>query len=199
MSLSVIFQFLYVDVGTEGGSNDSGIFDRSSFKRALMAGELHLPAVEGNDPDVPFHFLADDAFGLSEVLMKPYPNKSQEPKQKVFNYRFSRGRRVVENAFGILAARFYVLRGPILQSYPNAIKTVKACTVLHNYLLSKAPIPSHMDDEDPINSGMLSVESSGPISRGTHHARLMRERLADYFMTAGQVDFQWKKAFATSK
>jgi len=41
----------------------------------------------------------------------------------------------VENAFGILSSRFRVLRNPILQNYKNAIKTVKATIVLHNYLI----------------------------------------------------------------
>ncbi len=75
-------------MGTEGGSNDSGIFERSGFKRALMDGELRLPALPtGESLEVPYHFLADDAFGLTEVLMKPYPSKSLDPKQRVFNYR----------------------------------------------------------------------------------------------------------------
>ncbi len=78
-----------MDVGTEGASNDAGIFERSSFKEALMGGALQLPKVpEEDELQVPYHFLCDDAFGLSEVIMKPYPHKSSEAKQKVFNYRY---------------------------------------------------------------------------------------------------------------
>ncbi len=116
-------------------------------------------------------------------------------------HRFSRGRRVVENAFGLMAARCYVLRGPILQSYPNAIKTVKACVMLHNFMLSRSTPQSVQAavDEEGLNSGLTSIGSTGAVVRGTHHARLLRDRLADHFMTTGQVSFQWQNAFGTSK
>ncbi len=107
---------------------------------------------------------------------------------------------MVENAFGILAARCYVLRGPILQSYPNAVKTIKACTVFHNFLLTKDPVPRISEEEDgAITSALSDLQAAGPVARGTHHGRLLREKLADFFMNDGQVDFQWSKAFATSK
>ena len=49
-----------------------------------------------------------------------------EKIQNLIYFRLSRARRVVENAFGIMASRFRVLRQPILQNYENAIQTVKA-------------------------------------------------------------------------
>jgi hypothetical protein len=106
--------FLYTDIGTGGASNDSGIFNKSMLNAALTSGTLNLPSISDDDPlQVQYHFLADDAFGLSQRLMKPYPLRNLDPIQRVFNYRFSRTRRVVENAFGILAARFRVFRQPI--------------------------------------------------------------------------------------
>ena len=108
---------------------------------------------------------------------------------------------MVENAFGIMAARCFVLRGPILQSYPNALKTAKACVVFHNYTLEKLPPPSSKSDreQDDIPSGLLGVQATTASSRGTHQARLMSERLADHFMGEGQVTFQWGMAFASSR
>jgi hypothetical protein len=83
-----IFQFMYVDIGTEGGSNDAGIFSRCSLKAALDSGELNLPDIAHEDPlQVKYHLLGDDAFGLTDTLMKPYPNKSNEAKERVFNFR----------------------------------------------------------------------------------------------------------------
>jgi len=80
---------------------------------------------------LPFVLLGDEAFPLKENLLRLYPGKNLTEGQLNFNFRLSRARRVVENAFGILAARFGVFRRPMLV---KAELIVKAATVLHNFL-----------------------------------------------------------------
>ena len=60
---------------------------------------------------ISYTFLADEAFPLKRWLMRPIPGASAKThSQKVYNYRLSRARRTIENAFGILVARWRVLK-----------------------------------------------------------------------------------------
>ncbi|WAR28419.1 hypothetical protein MAR_014123 [Mya arenaria] len=55
------------------------------------------------------------------------------------NYRISRGRRIVENAFGILANRLRVILGR-MQKSPEVVQIiVKCCVILHNMMRMRYP------------------------------------------------------------
>lgn len=81
---------------------------------------------------VPVMLLGDSAFRLSKFLLKPYPHsRVTSEKQRFFNYMLSRTRRVVENAFGHLKARFRrLLRLEV--HIENVPIIIRACCVLHN-------------------------------------------------------------------
>lgn len=82
--------FLYIDVGANGSASDGGIFKNSSIYHD-MENNLLLPQ---NGV-----LVGDAAFPLKTYLMKPYPGDNLSVDKKVFNYRLSRARRVIENAF----------------------------------------------------------------------------------------------------
>lgn len=103
------YKFIYVDVGCNGMISDGGVFKNSSIYEALENNELNIPgptALPGSKDIVPYVLVADDAFGLSMYLIKPYSQSNLTTEKRVFNYRLSRARRTVENAFGILSNRF---------------------------------------------------------------------------------------------
>jgi hypothetical protein len=51
--------------------------------------------------------IGGEAFPLKTYLLRPYPTSQEDdPLKENFNKRLSCGRKVVENAFGILAQKF---------------------------------------------------------------------------------------------
>lgn len=131
------YEFLYVNTGTNGSVADSSILNSTNFYQKMVNGDLNLPspsALPGTNTIVPYVFLGDSAFALNKNLMKPFPFKNISYEKRIFNYRLSRARRVVENAFGITASRFRVLRRPLDLDLKTIDIIVMACCALHNYL-----------------------------------------------------------------
>jgi hypothetical protein len=122
-------------VGTNGRANDALVFSKSALNEALQQNLLNIHA-EGV-------FLADDAFPLRTNILKPYTRATALNKiQLVFNYRLSRGRRVVENSFGVLVARFRVFEKPVPLSVAiteQIVKTHVICIPLNMYPTSTQP------------------------------------------------------------
>ncbi|XP_060081098.1 putative nuclease HARBI1 [Ylistrum balloti] len=117
--------------------SDAGVFNESTLEPALRQKTLGLPPPERlpNDNDIsPYFIVGDDAFPLRTYLMKPYSHHYLEHDERVFNYRTSRGRRVVENPFGIPAMRFRCLLTHLQTTPENAILITKACVVLHQIM-----------------------------------------------------------------
>ena len=48
------------------------------------------------------------AFAQTPQLMKPFPERGLDDDKRIFNYRLCPAQRAIENAFGIVTARFGV-------------------------------------------------------------------------------------------
>nr|CAI5864827.1 unnamed protein product [Callosobruchus analis] len=129
--------FQYVHIGCQGRMSDGGVYKNTSFHKALQENQLNIPMPEslpGREKLTPYVFVADDAFALTINFMRPYAGQLSQSPERVFNYRLSRARRIVENAFGIMASVFRVFRKPMQLKVDNVEKITKACVYLHNYL-----------------------------------------------------------------
>ena len=91
--------------------SDGGIFAESTLYEAIQEDNIGFPPprplANANQP-FPFCIIADEAFALRPWLIKPYPKRNITRQKRIFNYRLCRARRVVENAFGILAHRYII-------------------------------------------------------------------------------------------
>lgn len=207
------YKFTLIDVGSYGSHNDASIFSESEIGKLLKKEKLNLPRgrerLPGSNTLAEYFFIGDEGFPLSKNIMSPYSGRNLDEKKRIFNYRLSRARRKIENAFGILVPRWRVLR-TIICMQPNAVNKIIMSTVcLYNlksfeeqqletdrYYCS----PGFVDIENNrniINSAWrennVSIPSIPPSNahRATVEAYEERNKLADYFSTPeGQIPWQ---------
>ena len=107
------------------------------MRRRFENGRMGLPASEHKNGykngQLAYYLVGDEIFALKLWMMRPYPGKLTE-EERVLNYRLSRSRHVIENAFGILRARRRIFSRPIKASIENTERYIMAAVCLHNYL-----------------------------------------------------------------
>ena len=203
--------FTLFDLGQYGSNNDSGVLLNSNMSKCIEENSLNIPESEAlngcwYDP-LPYFLVGDEIFPLKEWLMRPFPGKLTE-QERIFNYRLSRARRVIENCFGILAARWRIFSTPIEASVDHAQQYTLACMSLHNYLRqtdNARYCPSGFIDQENASGEIKNGEwrkliegRNGAIThiqnvRGSRYKKdaiEMRNSLMDYLKGVGQVSWQ---------
>ena len=118
---------------------------------------------------LPYVFVGDETFSLRADFMKPYPQKELNRERRIFNYRLSRARRIVENVFGILASKFRVFHTAINLKLESIEKVVMACIALHNYLHIKCTSTYLSEATD--SRAVTDLSSKSTILAGLQHGQ----------------------------
>jgi len=205
------YMFTYVDIGCQGRISDGGVFRNTSLWHKLEANEILLPSDEplpSKTELMPYVFIGDGAFSLGKNMMKPYTGVYEKGSiKRIFNYRLSRARRIVENAFGIMSSVFRVFRKPILLNEQKATDITMTCVLLHNFLRkSKTSKTSYSppgafdsDKESEFCPGSWrndqeDMSSFVPLRRVPRRSGLeamrIRDLFAEYFISNGAVTWQ---------
>lgn len=153
------YKFIYIDVGGRGASSDAQIWNDTDFLEAIKDGTINFPDDEPlpNDiEDMPYFLIGDDAFALRKYMQKPHSTKRLKIEERVFNYRLSRARRCVENAFGILANRFGILL-TTMQHRPATVRLITmTCCILHNLMRIRYPrLQNNVADREANNGNLV--------------------------------------------
>ena len=185
---------MWCSAGAPGSASDAGVFNGSRLKAGLEEGRLLFP-----DPDP---LPGDDAFALRKFMMKPFSARGLSHQERIFNYRLSRARRVVKNAFGILAHRWHCLLSYLYQEPGNAINIVEASVTLHNLIRSCRPRLqlNEVDNEDDLgnlvpgawrgNVQLTDTDAAG-AGRPNFEGKIVRNYLMDYYSSdTGHLPWQ---------
>lgn len=179
------YNFLLVVIGASGRFSDSGVFKNTSFGKAICGDTtiLNIPNDEylpASNIKAPFVIVGDEAFPLLTNLMRPFPGRNRSEglpvDESTYNYRLSRARRVIENSFGVLSAKWRIYRRPILAKRETVVRIVKSTICLHNWIKTKNSFyfpEGYIDREEAngqISTGRwrqeVSTEDGGLISIG---------------------------------
>ena len=159
------YEFIYVDIGCNNRISDGGVFRNCFLSKAIEHNDLNTPpprVICEEIKPLPYGIVADDAFPLKENIMNPYPLRNLPHEKIIFNYHLSRSRRIVKNAFGILASRFRIFLSPMHLAPENVEKVTLASCVLHNVLREKAPAcytPPGLFDREDEHTGRVTEEN----------------------------------------
>ena len=187
------YLFTFVDIGAYGKESDSAVFKNTALCDAIKNNKLNLPAAtpisKYDQTALPYVIVADEAFRLSDHVMRPYGKKSLTEIRKVYNYRHSRARRYIECAFGIMSNKWRIFHRPMNVNISLAEDIIKACCILHNYVRSR---DGYRFEETFTIHGFrhLHIDSE---SRGTSAAISIRDKFADFFdSNEGELPWQYR-------
>ncbi|XP_060566390.1 uncharacterized protein LOC132725307 [Ruditapes philippinarum] len=125
-------KFIWLDVGPDGAASDAQIYNECELKDVLQNKTIGFLILSN-------FFVADNAFQLRTDMMKPFPFRNKTVEERIFNYRLPKARRVMENAFGILAQRFQILLSTMQHTPDNVRIIVQASVCLHNLMRTRYP------------------------------------------------------------
>ncbi|XP_048336945.2 uncharacterized protein LOC107403342 [Ziziphus jujuba] len=192
-NFNMMFTFVYAV--WEGTKNDSGV-----FLDAITRSENKFPLPKEGE-----YYVVDSGFPCTMGFLPPfrgekchlqeYHGRGRQPRgpKELFNYRHSSLRNVIERCFGVLKARFRILKmmPPYKQSRQPLI--VIACCTLHNFIRKWAQNnvmftqweeeEQEIEDEEASTSGSnnsIDLSDEAAIAMAAYQNQLSQVMWHDY-------------------
>jgi len=177
-------RFIDVNIGWPGKVHDARVLANSTFYNKASSGTL-LPNWTRtiNGVNVPLLILGDPAYPLKPWMMKPYPDTGHlTAAERHFNYRQSRARMVVENAFGRLKGLWHcLLKRMDYYDIEHTTNAVASCVVLHNICEQLGDVcrPDWIHSTDASDSSTLLLPPTAAAT-ADGNANNIRRALSQY-------------------
>ncbi|KAJ8912353.1 hypothetical protein NQ315_014720 [Exocentrus adspersus] len=157
------YLFTYVNIVAYGSQSDGGTY-------LLLLNYLIVP----REKKIPFYFVGNEAFPLKDNLMRLFSKPrtgGMGRSDRIFNYRLCTARRMIENTFGVMVARFRILHR-VINAHPTTVDHImKAIVCLHNFI-RKQNNPLYIQEGD------TDREINGTVIPGTWRNNIPSDGLA---------------------
>lgn len=178
------YRFIAVDIGSFDKNSDGGIFSHSKLGMDLEKGVLNIPQAKelpGTTCLAPYVMAGNEAFPLKTYLMRPYPGSQSigDAQKTVFNFRLSRARQVVENAFGILSKNFQVYQRTLKSLPDNLENIVFATCILHNFMKDQNDSDILTTNSTCMADSLVDIGQQGDDA--SQNALIVREKFKQFF------------------
>src|SRR5579859_236925 len=170
-----------VELGWPGSVADGRVWSCSALKKGYKTWLQQVPSlslVTGVDPngdevyeDVPPFILADSAYSNTHHMVTTYKTTEilANPVVQDLNRRLGGARYHVENAFGILKARFQIFKQPLECTHEDirlAIVLTASLFIIHNFLIDvnddvTASLDADIDTESQGAGGNNDDDNTG--------------------------------------
>lgn len=164
------YQFIDYSARTVGSTHDSLSHAVSGLGRYLERGELL----------VEFWLVGDDAYVCTEFLITPVPAAEADEHEDAFNFFHSSMRMHVEQAFGMLVARWRILKTGMNFSVGKASRVVLAAMKLHNFCLE------YSTNRQDFLSGLSRVDAEEAVKDAEDWYEEAKDLMEDWNRCRGQ-------------
>ena len=182
--------------GLPGSHNDINVLERSSVFALLSEGRAPPANFSVNENDYTMgYYLPDSIYPKWATFVKTIPSPKGNKQIHFAESQESAGKDV-ERAFGVLQARFAIVRGPARLWKLEVLKDImKACIILHNMIVEDERNANELDftydtmDESP--TAVVIPERSSELLQFINTQHCIRDKEIHSKLQADLVEHQW--------
>ena len=184
--------------GLPGSNNDINVLERSPIFSELEQGRA--PAINysinGHEYTMGY-YLADGIYPKWSTFVKTIPSPRGH-KNKLFAKAQEANRKDVERAFGVLQARFAIVRGPARFFHSETLQDImKACVILHNMIIEdERDVNEAVElDYEQINDDptiQLSRENTNTFTEFIETHQCIRDHKNHFQLQSDLIEHLWQ-------
>ncbi|XP_073402044.1 uncharacterized protein [Dendrobates tinctorius] len=187
--LELVDNFLAVHTMADVSPTDARMLSATRNGQQFLTAHLSLPnprPLPGSmGSPVPFVIVADEAFAVTNNVLRPFPKRGLDTRRHIYNNSLSRARHHVNCTFGILSSKWRVFLTALQVNVDVVEAIIKAGCILHNYLLlhEAVNVKENMPSMERVTERVNEMPDMSSLQ--------VRDMFADYFMSPeGAVPWQ---------